>query len=409
MSNPNFFSDPGYSSNILSSTLAQDIDILQKNIILIDSFNFPSKGKISIGSEIIIYDGKTDNTLNNCYRANPVEHNTGDDVILLQKQPESAIQYYRINSGWYKERGSSNKTLVVGDSNLLTPGTIRFNEFTKIFQGFNGMEWVTFNAIQGPPGNPGENASQLFNFINLPDDPSNNGGKIFESSDTSSVYFRSIQGGVVNINAGVTASSLAITNDSNYVTITPQPQPYVWDFTSNNTFSNFKSLASDIKFKAYGTVGKWRVSTNATIKAGMGVRIVTESNNMVIEPFIYTSNNNNYSQPNKLGFLGIALENKSNGESCEVCTNGITMALIGNNAAIPSSGGISSTSGIKCGMYAFANYDGSVFSPLFLNTIPNSFPIAGYWIEDGIGKSLFNGTVTDNCLGLFYVQGGLNL
>lgn len=421
MTNPNFFADPGYVSNILSSTLGENIDIIQKTILLTNASNFPSKGNISIGSETIIYDGKIDNTLHNCYRANPVTHNIGANVILLGKESEAPIQYYTINSGWYKERGSSNKTLRVGDSNLLAPGTIRFNESTNTFQGFNGTQWVTFNAIQGPPGITGANASQLFNFINLPNDPSNNGGKIFQSSGTTSVYFRSIQGSVVDINAGLTALSLSITNDSNYVTITPQPRPYVWDFTSNNTFNNFKSLAIDSKFKAYGTVGKWRVKSNTTIKAGMGVRIVADvpdvpnGANMVIEPFTYTSNNNISENKIKLGFLGIALENKSNGEACEVCTNGITMALIGNNVAI---GGISSTSAIKCGMYAFANYDGSVFSPTdILSVSPTSlsnsksfFTIAGYWVEEGSGKVYFNGgTVADNCIGLFYVQGGLNL
>jgi hypothetical protein len=420
MTNPNFFSDPGYVSNILSSTLAENINIVQNTILLTNATNFPSKGKIMIGTETIIYDGKTDNSLNNCYRVNPVEHNIGTSVILIDKLPESPIQYYRINSGWYKERGSSNKTLRVGDSNLLAPGTIRFNESTTTFQGFNGSEWVTFNAIQGPQGDPGENASQLFNFINLPNDPSNLGGKIFQSSGTTSVYFRSIQGGVVDINAGLTALSLSIINESDYVKITPQPQPYVWDFTSNNTFNNFKTLnvTSSTKLKAYGTIGKWRVKSNTTIKTGMGVRIVAEDSNMVIEPFTYTSNDNSNPAINqiKLGFLGIALENKSNGESCEVCTNGITMALIGNNADI--TGGIPSTASIRCGMYAFANYDGSVFSPTNILTVSpthlsNSksfFSIAGYWVEEGSLKVYYNGSIiTDNCLGLFYVQGGLNL
>ena len=63
--------------------------------------------------------------------------------------------------------------------------------------------------------------------------------------------------------------------------------------------------------------------------------------------------------------LGIALENKTGGYSCEVCTNGITMALIGNNNTY----GITSTSGIKCGMYAFANQDGSVFSPNDISSV----------------------------------------
>ena len=36
-----------------------------------------------------------------------------------------------------------------------------------IFQGYNGTEWVTFNAEKGDAGITGQSASDQFNFINL--------------------------------------------------------------------------------------------------------------------------------------------------------------------------------------------------------------------------------------------------
>ena len=163
----NFFADPGYSSIVLSSTTSGSINTTQKTIPITDASNFPTKGTIQINSEVIKYDGISENTLQNCYRVSPVIHNSGAVVSLLARAPEAPINSSSINSGWYKERGTNSKTLRVANSNLMMPGAIRFNENTDTFQGFDGSEWVTFNAVQGPQGEAGLNASQLFTFVNF--------------------------------------------------------------------------------------------------------------------------------------------------------------------------------------------------------------------------------------------------
>jgi len=424
MSNKNFFSDPGYVSIILSSTLLNDINNTQTSIELVDASNFPSKGKIQIEDEIIIFDGINElnkNILENCNRTNPVSHTSGTLVNLLSRTSEAPINNYQINSGWYKERGSNSKTLRISNSNLMMPGTIRFNETTTTFQGFNGNDWVTFNAVQGPPGDPGLNASQLFNFINLPEEYNilDDGprGEIYQSSGTTNVYMRSIQSGIVDINAGLTAMSLNIENDTNYVKLTPQPQPYVWDFTTNNNISYMKSLVSDTKFKAFGKISKWIVKSGKTILAGSAVRISLESpgfTQMVIEPFTYNTLSDfgliNTSELG-LGFLGISLMNKSGGESCEVCTEGITTAIIGQY--IEQVSPFPSITAVNAGKYAFVNSNSTLFTPNSLTPMKTFISlVAGYWLEKktlNFYPSDISGSVNDDNLGLFYVKSNLNL
>jgi hypothetical protein len=407
----NFFADPGYSSVILSSILNGNVNTFQKTITIVDASNFPTKGTIQIGSEVIKYNGVDNNTLENCYRASPVIHNTGATVYLVARTPEAPINSSSINSGWYKERGTNSKTLRVANSNLMMPGSIRFNENTETFQGFNGSEWVTFNAIQGPQGDPGMNASQIFSFINLPQGYTggpNQRGEVYSSSGTTNVFLRSIQSGIVNINAGLTALSLNIENDTNYIKLTSQPQPYVWDFTTNNSISYLKSLVTDTKFKAFGKVGRWIVKAGQTIKAGSAVRLTVSSNQIVIESYTYTNLTDfNYSyNQNGLGFLGIALENKTGGESCEVCTEGITTAINSESNDIS----ISSIEAVKPGQYAFVNRNGKVFTPQNLTTMsPFIAPIAGYWLEDTIITYYASGPVVNANLGLFYVNVNIKL
>ena len=218
---------------------------------------------------------------------------------------------------------------------------------------------------------------------------------------------RSIQSGIIDINAGLTAMSLNIENDTNYVKLTPQPQPYVWDFTTNNNISYMKSLVSDTKFKAFGKISKWIVKSDKTILAGSAVRISLESpgfTQMVIEPFTYT-NLSDFNLPSNLGFLGISLMNKSGGESCEVCTEGVTTAIMGEYSVSP----ITSKSSINAGQYAFVNSNGTVFTPNNLTSM-NTFIslVAGYWIEKTTITFYTSGTVSNNNLGLFYVKSNMN-
>ena len=396
MSNPNFFSDPGTTST-LSATLASSITSTATNITLVDASNFPSKGKIQIGTEIIIYNGKTNNTLNNCYRANSSAHTAPAIVILVARDSEAPIGSSQVHSGWYKERGAGEKTLRVSDSNLMMPGAIRFNEKTTVFQGFNGTEWVTFNAEKGATGEPGSNASELFNFVNLPPGIAETGiGQVYQSSDETTVNLRSIQSGTYDLTSSITGvQAIQIANDSNYITLTPQPRPYVWDFTSVNLINDLKGDVNG-KLKAFGQVSRWTVKTGKTIQKGYAVRLTLDSvdTKLTIEPYTYTTLSDfvNSSQEG-LGFLGIALENKTGGQSCEVCTEGVTTAILGNNPPFTT---LNTTDGV--GHYGFVSKDGKIFIPHPLTSITIA-PVAGYWLQKGeIGY--------DN-LGLFYVKGSL--
>lgn len=400
MSNPNFFSDPGTIST-LSATLASSITSTATNITLVDASNFPTKGKIQIGTginaEIIIYNGKTNNILNNCYRANPLLHSPPAIVILLARDSEAPTGTSQVHSGWYKERGASDKTLRVSDSNLMMPGAIRFNEKTNIFQGFNGTGWVTFNAEKGATGPSGSNASQLFNFVNLPPGISGAGiGQVYKESGETAVYLRSIQSGTYDLTSSVTGvPAIQISNDTNYITLTPQPRPYVWDFTSINLINDLKGEVNG-KLKAFGQVSRWKVKTGKTVQKGYAVRVTLDSINtqLTIEPYTYTTLSDfvNSSQEG-LGFLGIALEDKSSGQSCEVCTEGVTTAILGINSPFTT---LNTTDGV--GHYGFVSKDGKIFIPHPLTSITIA-PVAGYWLQKGeIGYDNF---------GLFYVKGSL--
>ncbi len=398
MSNPNFFSDPGTTAT-LTAVLASSINNTVTNIPLVDASNFPSKGKIQIGTEVITYNGKTNNILNNCYRSNPASHTAPAIVTLLARTSEAPIGTSIVHSGWYKERGASDKTLRVSDSNLMMPGAIRFNEITSNFQGFNGNDWVTFNAEKGATGPAGTNASELFNFVNLPPGLSGMGiGEVYQSADDTTVYLRSIQSGTYDLTSSITGvQAIQIANDSNYITLTPQPRPYVWDFTSINLINDLKGEVGG-KLKAFGTVSKWRVKTGKTVQKGYAVRVALDLVNtqLTIEPYTYTTMTDFVTTSQEgLGFLGIALENKSGGESCEVCTEGVTTAIIGENPPFTTR---TYTDG--AGHYGFVSKDGKIFIPNPLTSITIA-PIAGYWLQKG--------EIGYNNLGLFYVKGGLAL
>ena len=89
-------------------------------------------------------------------------------------------------------------------------------------------------------------------------------------------------------------------------------------------------------------------------------------------------------------FLGVALNDATDGNVCYVCTQGITTVKLGNSLLE-----------IKCGSYgmlAFANQDGYIQGLSPTDSITANVPVAGYFIEDGANLGI-------NDLLLFYVQG----
>lgn len=406
-----YFADPGTSST-LSTTLNEGaiLGSTDTEITLTDGSNFPSRGKILIDSEIILYTGKTSNTLTNCERGasstTATTHSDGSSVTLLARTSQSSFGSDQNHAGWYKDRGINKKTLRVDDSNLMMTGAIRFNRSSNIFQGFNGTEWVSFNAQKGDPGDPGTDASETFSFVNLPDGETNP-GEIYKEVSGTDIHLRTIKSGTFDLNAGTTGvDALTIDKGTSYLTLTPVPRPYNWDFSTNSlsSISFLKSSTGDDKFKAFGQVSKWKVKAGQTITAGTAVRVAlttsgsgyTESSTyLVIEPYTYSSLVEETKQG--AGFLGIALQTASGGTVCEVCTEGITTVLLGNGdgAGNQVSGNINGP-----GAYGFIGYDGKVYNESISTGISVNTPIAGYWLE--------RGGFSDDAEVLFYVKGGFS-
>ena len=265
---------------------------------------------------------------------------------------------------------------------------------------------MAFNAQKGDQGDPGTDASETFTFVNLPSGTSND-GEVYKEVSGTDIHLRTIKSGTFDLNAGTTGvDALGITKGSDYLTLTPAARPYVWDFSTNSlsSISYFKSATSDSKFKAFGQISKWKVKASTTVTAGTAVRVTlsasgsgyTESSTyLVIEPYTYSSLVQETREG--AGFLGIALETKSDGATCEVCTDGITTVILGdgNGAGNQTSGNINGP-----GAYGFVGYDGKVYNESISTGISVNTPVAGYWLERG-------GFSTDGEV-LFYVKGGFS-
>jgi len=411
MSDKIFFADPGTTST-LTTTLNEGSTLSSSDIeiTLTSAVNFPSTGTITIDSETILYTGKSGNVLTGCQRGynntSASTHSNGSTVILLARASQNSYGTDQQHAGWYKDRGSSAKSLRLNDSDLMMSGIVRFNRSNNNFQGYNGSEWVNFNATQGEPGPAGTDASETFTFVNLPDGEENE-GQIYKEVSGTDIHLRTLRSGTFDLNAGITnVDAININKGSDYLTLTPTPRPYVWDFSTNETSSItfLKSSIEDIKFKAFGQVSKWKVKSGSTITAGSAVRITLSvsgsgynesSSYLVIEPYIYSSLVQETREG--AGFLGIALENKTSGQACEVCTDGITTVVLGDGdgAGNQTSGNINGP-----GAYGFVGYDGKVYNESISTGISANTPVAGYWLE--------RGGFTTGAEVLFYVKGGFS-
>ena len=297
-------------------------------------------------------------------------------------------------------------------SNIGLTGEIRLNSAITPgrFQGYNGSSWVDLNATQGIQGNAGADFTNEVNFNNLATSSNAssvvNTGNIFAttfvdvSSNISNVNIRSIQGGNYSINSNLIVNSLSIAQNSNIITLTPQPLPYNWNFTgSNNTVSILKNASGDDLNYSWGETSKWIVKANIPpihIFKGQAVQITNESinGNLVIIPITYTTLTgiNSFSTP--MNMLGIATETKSSGESCIICTKGITTVLCTSNITADF---VSSTDVSSVGIDGIVGKDGGIFC----NTTPIptvNYIKAGYFLETGTNVAI-NGNYA-----LFYVN-----
>ena len=320
-------------------------------------------------------------------------------------------------AGWYQiVPNASNLALRVNYSNIGLQGEIRLNTSTLpyVFQGNNGSAWVDFNAVIGPTGAPGQDFTNAVNFNNLGSNTSVGSivplANIFATTYAnvgaaiSNVNIRSLQGGTTTINSNLTVDSMILTQNSNVITLATQPIPFNWDFTGSvnsgstlNTVSNLKNTSSDTNFYSWGETSKWIVQQGQNIVKGQAVRLTRDSvssSNIVITPITYTtlSGLNPFTTP--FNILGIATQSASGGNSCSVCTKGITTVLCTNNYTPSFLGSIDVT---NVGLIGLVGTDGLIFCATTVNPLIDYY-IAGYFLESGSGVSA-NGNYA-----LFYVN-----
>jgi hypothetical protein len=333
--------------------------------------------------------------------------------------------YYATNNldtqqaGWYQiQPSSSNIALRVSNSNIGLSGEIRLNTKVSphVFQGNNGSGWVSFNSTVGPPGPPGRDFTNVVNFNNLTSNidvgESVTLGNIFATTyanaaqNISNVNIRSLQGSTYTVNSNLTIDSISLTQNSNVITINTSPLPYNWDFTgSHNTVSYLKSGGgvgsgggSGTISHSWGETSKWIVQSGQIVYKGQAVKLTKDiySTNIVIAPLTYTTLTglNIFTTP--FNMLGIATETMSGGNTCNVCTKGITTVKCSNPTQVTND--FTRTDNVSnIGIPGLVGKDGFIFN----NTqpqIPVSYINAGYFLEAGSGVSA-NGNYA-----LFYVN-----
>jgi hypothetical protein len=311
---------------------------------------------------------------------------------------------------------SSNLALRVNYSNIGLIGEIRLNTSSMpiVFQGYDGSDWVDFNATQGPQGEPGQDFTNMVNFNNLGANVNPSIvvslGEIFTttsidaSNGVSNVDIKTLKGGSEIINSNLTINSLVVSQNSNVITLAPQPMPYKWDFSgSNNSVSYLKNINANSQFFSWGETSKWNVKTGVSVIKGQAVRLSNDNvtGNIVIIPVTYNSlpspGTNAFSTPFMM--LGIATNNATGPNPCIVCTKGITTVLCTSNITedFILSTTIPSTPINCCGVDGIVGKDGGIFynvNPI----VTSSFIKAGYFLETGSNIAL-NGLYV-----LFYVD-----
>lgn len=315
-------------------------------------------------------------------------------------------------AGWYQVTpSSSNLALRVSSSNIGMTGEIQFtsNNGNLVFQGYNGTNWQDFNATVGPQGAPGLDFTSAVNFNNLTANTSPGIqvplGQVFSTTyanvaaSLSNVNIRTIAGGANVINSNLSVQSLVVSQNSNVITLTSQSLPYEWDFSGSNSQVSFlKNATADSINYGWGDVSKWTVKQGQTVVKGQAVRLDADgggSSNVVITPMGYTSLTSATPYNTTMNMLGVAMNNASGGQTCKVCTHGITSVLCTSNITTDFTA-TSSVAGV--GIDGLVGKDGGIFC----NTLPpvtiNYYTRAGYFLETGASVAS-NGNYA-----LFYVE-----
>tara|TARA_B100000575_G_scaffold84246_2_gene66441 strand:+ start:494 stop:1465 length:972 start_codon:yes stop_codon:yes gene_type:complete len=289
-------------------------------------------------------------------------------------------------SGWYLEDNHNSRlALRISHSNLELPGEIRFNNNTKLFEGYNGNEWILLNGEKGETGDNGKDFNENVIFNNMTSDNSKFNKVVYpEIIDNQVLTIK--DNNIVNVRT--LASDSTIINDSKIkhiefeqskssIKLNLNQIPYTWDLKSIN-LNDIKKLNSDGSFKAYGNISKWSVLPGNKVDKGTFVSIVKSKNKLYVNKVDLPNDLDLFNNP--ISILGVALNDSS--LEVNVCTYGITQVLVTNNI----SSRILNNSDIKnIGTLGLINNDGKVYSSKIRPM--HDYIIGGYFIDTGIIKN----------------------
>ena len=243
------------------------------------------------------------------------------------------------------------------------------------------------------------------------------------SVNTFTINFKSIKSAQQK-NNGTTYNSVNITQDDKFIHLRPEKNPYIWNFTnevdqgsgmfhgydsisSGNTISGLRSATDpastqtiDDNFKAYGNVSKW--IANGTISRGEAVQLFTDTDNTTLKAQKYdtTGTSAETDSVTGLAFLGIALNDATNGGKVYICTKGITTIKLGNTVTSLAYG--------SYGILKYSAVAGAVSGLLSTtddnlnNIILAGIPVAGYFLEN------YSSGLSQGKYVLFYVKGSID-
>jgi len=312
-------------------------------------------------------------------------------------------------AGWYQiSPTTSNLALRVASSNIGLTGEIQLtsNGGSLVFQGYDGNNWVDFNATVGPQGAPGLDFTNAVNFNNLGSNTTPgivvSRGEVFATTianvaaSLSNVNIRSIEGGDYTVNSNLDVKSIVVSQNSNVITLTSQGVPYIWNMEgSNSAVSYLKNASGDTQYYSWGDTRIMKVKTGKNIVKGQAVRLDYDSGDIVITPMEYNTLTGATPYNTPLNMFGIALQNASGGQSCYVCTHGITTVLCTNNTTVD----FTATSSVaNSGLDGLVGRDGGIFCNTLTPATINYFPRAGYFLESGLNVA------SNGAYALFYVE-----
>ena len=259
---------------------------------------------------------------------------------------QSSMQKYL--TGWFKFKHQDDVTLRISHNETKLPGSLRFNKYNSVFQGYNGYKWIDLNASKGDKGDIGQGFQGKLKLDKIGDGvsilPLGELNLSVEDDNVPLLKIKSIKGGTVEVNEKLDGS----------IELNSVPQPFEWNL-HGKTIDELKGSSPQGNVSIYTIVeGECKIGEIACYKLlkdkqTFGIVSGKHCDNPLV--------------------CGVVIENAKEGESCKVCTHGIVLAKIsgtignnnyhepeiefGNSGYLGSDGGVfnSYTKGNKIGRF----------------------------------------------------------